>query len=206
MLTSHALLRHLMDDYSIETLLKEQANYLKVLTLMHDNVDGRLGAFSIQNIARMSLIYNKYPGEWHGPGSISNVFRDLNKLYQPVDDFQIVHFSDGMIYLDKITKAAHLPPRKYLINLMQKQDLSEEKLFKMQQMHALFKKYTGTQTVDDLHLENSSAQQAADQEEDDEFFFDNDQRRESSQSESQQAKWRNGVLVLISNRLGLRQM
>ena len=54
----------------------------------------------------MSLIYNKYPGEWHGPGSISNVMKDLNKLYQPVDDFRIVHFSDGMIYYDKIEKAA----------------------------------------------------------------------------------------------------
>ena len=55
--------------------------YLKMLRVMHDNADGRNGAFSIQNIVRMSLLYNKYPGEWHGPGSISNVFKDLNKLY-----------------------------------------------------------------------------------------------------------------------------
>ena len=102
MLTSHALLRHLMYEYTIDTLLEDKTNYLKVLKLMHDNTDGEEGAFSIQNIARMSLIYNKYPGEWHGPGSISNVFKDLNKLYLPVNDFQIVHFSDGMIYYDKI--------------------------------------------------------------------------------------------------------
>ena len=73
---------------------------------MHDNADGRRGAFSIQNIARMSLIYNKYPGEWHGPGSISNVLRDLNNLYQPIDNLKVVHFPDGMIYYDKIRKAA----------------------------------------------------------------------------------------------------
>ena len=54
----------------------------------------------------MGLIYNKYPGEWHGPGSISNVIKDLNKLYQPVEDLKIVHFSDGMIYYDKIKKVA----------------------------------------------------------------------------------------------------
>lgn len=98
----------------------------------------------------MSLIYNKYPGEWHGPGSISNVFKDLNKMYLPVDDFQIVHFPDGMIYYDKITKAAELAPRKYLINLMQKEEMRQEKLNKMQQMHALFKKYAGKHSWDDL--------------------------------------------------------
>ena len=107
-----------MQDYTIDSLMKEQKSYYKVLKLMHDNADGKAGAFSIQNIARMGLIYNKYPGEWHGPGSISNVFKDLNKMYLPVDDFQIVHFPDGMIYYDKITKAAELAPRKYLINLM----------------------------------------------------------------------------------------
>ena len=81
MLTAHAILRHLLQDYTMNSLVKEKNAYLKVLRLMHDNADGALGAFSIQNIARMGLIYNKYPGEWYGPGSISNVFKDLNKLY-----------------------------------------------------------------------------------------------------------------------------
>ena len=79
----------------------------------------------------MSLIYNKYPGEWHGPGSISNVFKDLNKLYQPVEDLKILHFPDGMIYYDKVEKAAKEVPRKYLIELMKKTDMSDEKLYKM---------------------------------------------------------------------------
>ena len=87
MLTSHVMLRHLMHEYTLDSLLREQSNYLKVLKLMHDNIDGPTGAFSIQNIARMGLIYNKYPGEWHGPGSISNVFKDLNKMYLPINDF-----------------------------------------------------------------------------------------------------------------------
>ena len=69
---------------------------------MLDNSDGQYGAFSIQNVARMSLLYNKYPGEWHGPGSISQVFQDLNKLYQPLEDLKMVHFPNGMINFDKL--------------------------------------------------------------------------------------------------------
>ena len=62
----------------------------------------------------MSLIYNKFPGEWHGAGSISNVMRDLNKVYLPVENFQIMHFIDGMIYLDKIKNTGCSKPKKLL--------------------------------------------------------------------------------------------
>lgn len=81
MLIAHTILRHKLKDYTLKTLIQDKNTYLKMLRVMHDNADGRNGAFSIQNIVRMSLLYNKYPGEWHGPGSISNVFKDLNKLY-----------------------------------------------------------------------------------------------------------------------------
>ena len=82
MLTAHAILRHsFQGDYSMEMLIQERRTYIRVLKLMFDNADGVDGVCSIQNVARMGLIYNKYPGEWHGPGSISNVFRDLNKVY-----------------------------------------------------------------------------------------------------------------------------
>lgn len=88
MLTSHTILRHLMgDNYDIQSLVLEGRSYMKVLKLMHDNANGKEGAFSMQNVARMGLIYNKYPGEWYGPGSISNVFKDLNKMYLPIEDF-----------------------------------------------------------------------------------------------------------------------
>ena len=68
-------------------LLKNMNEYYKVLLLTNDNADGPAGAFSIQNIARMSLLYDKFPGEFHGPGSISNVIKDLNKMYLPYPDF-----------------------------------------------------------------------------------------------------------------------
>ena len=95
----------------------------------------------MQNIVRMSLIYDKFPGEWHGPGSISHVIKDLNKLYSPKMDFQVVHFTDGMIYYDKIAKAGCRKPRKYLIELMKKEPKSEEHALQMQQTCLLFKKY-----------------------------------------------------------------
>lgn len=128
----------MLDDYNIDKLFREQSSYMKVLELMNDNADGFKGAFSIQNIARMGLVYNKYPGEWHGPGSISNVVKDLNKLYLPVGDFRILHFCDGMIYYDKIEKAAMEEPRNYLFDLFKRQDLSDEKLSKLRAMHILF--------------------------------------------------------------------
>ena len=87
MLLSHTILRHQLVDYNMKSLLRNMQDYVKVLTLMNDNADGAIGAFSIQNVARMSLIFNKFPGEFHGPGSISNVMRDLNKMYLPYTNF-----------------------------------------------------------------------------------------------------------------------
>lgn len=85
MLLSHTILRHQLTNYSIDNLIYEsRAEYIRVMELMNDNSDGQKGAFSIQNVARMSLLYNKYPGEWHGPGSMSNVIKDLNKVYAPI--------------------------------------------------------------------------------------------------------------------------
>ena len=96
---------------------------------MNDNADGLPGVFSIQNVARMSLVYNKYPGEWHGPGSISNVMRDLNKIYLPYENFRITHFVDGVVYLDKILKAGFKKPALWLTEQMKKNtdELDEEK-------------------------------------------------------------------------------
>ena len=84
MMLAHSLLRHVLHDYNIlGDLVNHMSTYTRVLTLMNDNADGAPGAFSIQNIVRMSLTYDKYPGEWHGPGSISHVLKDLNKVCAP---------------------------------------------------------------------------------------------------------------------------
>lgn len=73
MLLAHSLLRHHLGDYDLTKLCTNMSAYTRVLTLMNDNADGAQGVFSIQNIVRMSLVYDKFPGEWHGPGSISHV-------------------------------------------------------------------------------------------------------------------------------------
>ena len=75
-----------------------------MLLLINDNNDGKQGSFSIQNVVRMALIFDKYPGEWHGNKSISLVFSHLNKIYKPLNDFEICLFGDETIYYDKIEK------------------------------------------------------------------------------------------------------
>ena len=73
-------------------ILGPNHHYHKILQLVNDNTDGRAGAFSIQNVVRMSLIYDKFPCEWHGPNSISLVMQALNNVYQPFEDFKVVLF------------------------------------------------------------------------------------------------------------------
>ena len=45
-------------------------DYLRVLNLVDDNIEGPKAAFSIQNVARMGLAFDKFPGEWYGPSLI----------------------------------------------------------------------------------------------------------------------------------------
>jgi hypothetical protein len=66
-------MRTQLGSYSFQALGASE-NYIRMLTLINDNLDGFEGALSIQNVARMSLIYERYPGEWHGNNSISLVF------------------------------------------------------------------------------------------------------------------------------------
>lgn len=83
MMLSHTFLRHHFREQDIFDIraLPKSPHYIDALLMVNDNTDGGRGAFSIRNITRMSLVYDKFPGEWHGPGSISLVIRDLNKLY-----------------------------------------------------------------------------------------------------------------------------
>ena len=143
MLLAHTILRHQLGEYNMQVLLRNMNEYCKVLVLMNDNADSSTGAFSIQNIARMSLLYDKFPGEFHGPGSISNVLRDLNKMYLPYSNFRVVHFYDGTIYLDKIKKAACQKPTKWLFELLKKDksECSEGKAKNIEQLEILFSKY-----------------------------------------------------------------
>jgi len=58
----------------------------------------------------MALIFDRYPGEWHGNKSISLVFSHLNKIYRPINNFEVCLFGDDSVFFDKIEKKAYTPP------------------------------------------------------------------------------------------------
>jgi hypothetical protein len=83
MMLSNTFMRHCHKDQVICDWhqIIHSKEYINLLQRINDNTDGAKGVFSIRNITRMALVYDKLPGEWHGPGSISLVIRDLNRLY-----------------------------------------------------------------------------------------------------------------------------
>jgi len=113
MMMCHSILRATLGDYTLKKLGSSD-EYLQVLTLINDNIDGRDGAFSIQNVVRMGLIFDKHPGEWHGNKSISLVFSHLNKIYNPIANFEVCLFGDESVYFDKVEKCAQRQTRNWL--------------------------------------------------------------------------------------------
>ena len=76
----------------------------------------------------MSLVFDRYPGEWHGNKSISLVFSHLNKMYKPVPNFEICLFGDESIYYDKIERKAYSAALNYMKSQRSKiETLSEER-------------------------------------------------------------------------------
>jgi hypothetical protein len=100
MLFSHAILRADLGDYTLRGLAQAPI-YTFLLMLLNDNMDGRAGAFSIQNVVRMALIFDRYPGEWHGNKSISLVFSHLNKIYRPINNFEVCVLVTILYFLTK---------------------------------------------------------------------------------------------------------
>ncbi len=46
--------------------------------------------------------HGKYPGDWYGCGTISNVFEALTERYSPVPRFKVCVFQDGNLVLEDI--------------------------------------------------------------------------------------------------------
>lgn len=113
MLICHSILRSKLNNYTLKTLSLSDW-YVKLLTLINDNLDGQKGALNIQNVVRMSLVFDRYPGEWHGNKSISVVFSHLFKIYNPIPNFEICLFGDESIFLDKIVKYGTTPHQNWL--------------------------------------------------------------------------------------------
>jgi hypothetical protein len=55
----------------------------------------------------MALAIGRRPGDWYGPQAISIVLKDLNKNFQPFENFKMIVFIDAFIYWDKILKKAN---------------------------------------------------------------------------------------------------
>ena len=97
---------------------------------------------SIQNVVRMSLIFDRNPGEWHGNNSISQVFSHLFKIYKPIQNFEICLFVDENVQFDKIDKAGKSTSSNWLAKQKFKfEDLSDERKEKYLLIDALFSKY-----------------------------------------------------------------
>lgn len=82
-----------------------------------DNEDEHRSAFSIQNIVREGINIQRKPGDWYGPNAISIVLKRLNKRYKPLPNFEIVVFTEGTIYLDKVAKKSNFWGSSVLIIL-----------------------------------------------------------------------------------------
>ena len=166
------------------TTLGKSQDYVKLLRMINDNADGRQGPFSIQNVVRMSLVFDKYPGEWHGNKSISLVFSHLNKIYQPVQNFEICLFGDETIVWDKIEKKANRQQRNWLENQLSRlESLNDERQDRALIINSLFSTNLNQKTTSDFIIEVDSN-----------FQF------------GQQYKWRNTVLVIVCCRMGMKQV
>jgi hypothetical protein len=126
----------------------------------------------------MGLVFQKFPGEWHGNKSISLVFSHLNKIFQPVADFEICLFGDETVYFDKVIKYGRL--RRESPWLEQKQarfeSLGEHQQDKVLLIDALFSPY----------LKQPRKQ------------------RFSALQDRFGSNWNNTVLVVVCARLGLK--
>lgn len=132
----------------------------------------------------MSLVFDKYPGEWHGNKSISLVFNHLNKIYQPVQNFEICLFGDETIVWDKIEKKANKQQQNWLENQLKKlENLNDERQDRALMIDSLFSTHLNQKTTSDFLIESDS-----------DFRF------------GQQHKWRNTVLVIVCCRMGMKQV
>ena len=177
MLFCHTILKAELGSYTFKDLGKSD-EYTRILSLINDNTDGAQGAFSIQNVVRMSLIFDKHPGEWHGNKSISLVFSHLNKIYRPIKKFEVCIFGDESVYFDKIERMGRNPTQNWLKKQHQKIDeLSYERREKVQLIETLFEQYLPE---------------------------DSEPKVSQSHHQNTKHKWQNAVLVTICVRLGMK--
>eukprot|EP00347_Sterkiella_histriomuscorum_P008343 403345460 len=217
MMICQALMRHLIGlDHSVKNLSsteQKRLNYAKIIQLIHDNDCSQTGAFSIQNIAKMGFCHDKLPGEWYGPHALTIMLRDLNRIYQPVENFQVCMFRDGNVYYDKIMKTAITDGKAYQIKKKGK-PMSMDQCETINRMQTQFHKFL----IDIGYYNDFPLSRYQHHDKNKEFDSPKLHDRDSDSSlqerldmiyqdpEILRSAWRNGILVIIPTRLGLNKV
>jgi len=80
----------LQNDFERDEEIKQ-----KVIRLFLDNLTDDEAPFSIQNFVEHAFEkYQRFPGDWYGTSSASNIIESLNSSYKPDSLFKVVIFTD----------------------------------------------------------------------------------------------------------------
>jgi len=88
MMLCQALMRSLIGlDFSLNSIVKDynkSQEYRNILRSIMDNDHTYMGAFSIQNVAKMGLCHGKLPGEWYGPHAIGTMLKVIDSIFKGI--------------------------------------------------------------------------------------------------------------------------
>ncbi|CDW79449.1 UNKNOWN [Stylonychia lemnae] len=189
--------------------------FRSIIRLILDNDGTKQAAFSIQNIAKMGFCHDKYPSEWYGHHAMSIMMRDLNKMYQPVHDFQICIYRDGNIYYDKLKKLAITDGQKFQIQSFQAKRYQGEARDTRCRQDIVFHEFlnqTGYFSGITLsHSKHHNMSKEFDSPKRESQISDNDMMEKEQLKIIRNEKllekaWRNGILIIIPTRLGLNKV
>ncbi|CAH0486726.1 unnamed protein product [Peronospora farinosa] len=122
MLLGQALQRLLLGrDWHLPTLFETELSaklpelYIQLLTWFSDSPN-LVCRYSIHQMVKLGMQYDKLPGEWYGPTTAAQVLRDLVNLHQCEFGGPMAMYvpQEGVVYTDDVTKlcVSHLKEKK----------------------------------------------------------------------------------------------
>ena len=122
MLLGQALQRHLLGrEWHLPTLLDTELDaklpeiYVQLLKWFSDSPDVAC-RYSIHQMVKLGMQYDKLPGEWYGPTTAAQVLRDLVNLHQREFNGPMAMYvpQEGVVYTDDVAKLciSHLEKKK----------------------------------------------------------------------------------------------
>jgi hypothetical protein len=84
----------------------DRAKYAKVLKLFLDFAGDPCHMYGIHNLVQSGMKYDKLPGEWYGPSTVSLVMRDLARLHRRVygGPLEVLVANGDTIYISEAEK------------------------------------------------------------------------------------------------------